>query len=101
MSSIRTLSPELQKAACEQLFEKPERIQEDLTALKTWIEQEPHLRARINDQLLLAFLRGCKYSLEKAKSKIDRFYTLRTKFPDVFGLKEADLEKLIEILRLG
>ncbi|XP_013105370.2 alpha-tocopherol transfer protein [Stomoxys calcitrans] len=39
----------------------------------------------MDNQFLIAFLRGCKYSLEKAKKKLDGFYTMRSNFPDLFS----------------
>ncbi|ALC44043.1 CG33514 [Drosophila busckii] len=98
---IREISPELQEHAVKYLNEVPERIEADLEALKTWIVQQPHLNPRTDDQFLIAFLRGCKYSLEKAKSKIDTFYMLRTKYPEMFNPTDVDNGKLREILRLG
>ncbi|XP_017488113.1 PREDICTED: alpha-tocopherol transfer protein-like isoform X1 [Rhagoletis zephyria] len=85
MAAIRPLSAELQKIAIEQLNEVPERVPQDIAALRDWIEKQPHLRARTDDQFLVNFLRGCKYSLEKAKSKIDHFYTIRTMVPHMFA----------------
>lgn len=34
---------------------------------------------------LLKYLRGCKYSLEKTKKKIDLMMTLRTALPEFFS----------------
>lgn len=101
MPNIRPLPPALQKVAIEELNEDPTRIDADIEALRTWIQQQPHLRARTEDQWLVAFLRGSKYSLEKAKSKIDKFYALRTKYPELFTLKGMSEETIKEYLRLG
>ncbi|KAM7342325.1 retinol-binding protein pinta-like [Cochliomyia hominivorax] len=101
MHNIRPLPPCLQKVAIEELNEDPNRIESDLETLKTWIKQQPHLRARLDDQFILAFLRGCKYSLEKAKSKIDKYYMLKSKFPEYFALRDIDEPKIREIVRLG
>lgn len=100
MLKIRELSAELQKVAIEELGEDPQRIAADVQALKTWIEQQPHLKARTNDQFLIAFLRGCKYSLEKTKTKLDTFYTLRTKFPELF-VPSFDNPKHKELIKTG
>ncbi|XP_062127774.1 uncharacterized protein LOC133840129 [Drosophila sulfurigaster albostrigata] len=101
MPDIRPLRPELQKIAIEQLFEKPERIDDDIAALRLWIKQQPHLKARTDDQFLVNFLRGCKYSLQKTKSKMDRFYTLRTKYPEYFIGHNVDVDKLLKLFRTG
>lgn len=49
MSSIRTLSAELQEVARKELFEVTERIPEDLEALKVWINKQAHLTSRTGD----------------------------------------------------
>ncbi|XP_075169420.1 alpha-tocopherol transfer protein-like [Haematobia irritans] len=101
MAQIRPLNDELQRCAKEILGEVPSRIADDLANLKEWIAQQPHLRANTDDQLLLAFLRGCKYSLEKTKSKIDKFFTLKGKFPELFGVTDVCSPRFREIMRLG
>ncbi|GAB0090854.1 alpha-tocopherol transfer protein-like [Sergentomyia squamirostris] len=82
MANIRPLSEHLALKALKELNEVPERIQEDLNALRAWIGKQPHLRARTDDQFLVGFLRGCKYSLERAKKKIDIYYSVRTNTHD-------------------
>ncbi|XP_017487127.1 PREDICTED: alpha-tocopherol transfer protein-like [Rhagoletis zephyria] len=99
--SVRPVNEHLQKIAIEQLNEVPESIRADIAALRTWIKQQPHLRARDDDQFLISFLRGSKYSLEKAKSKIDKFYTLRTKYPEFFAASNADEAIVREIINAG
>ncbi|XP_017014306.1 alpha-tocopherol transfer protein-like [Drosophila takahashii] len=98
---IRPLTPELQKVAKEQLMEDPARLEADLLAFRTWIEQQPHLNPRMDDQFLVAFLRGCKFSLERAKSKLDKFYTLKTKYPEYFRITSTTEGKFREIHRTG
>ncbi|KAH8234726.1 hypothetical protein KR032_002348, partial [Drosophila birchii] len=98
---IRPLTPELQKAAIEQLKEDPARLEADLQAFKTWIEQQPHLNPRMDDQFLVAFLRGCKFSMERAKSKLDKFYMLRTKYPEYFSVTSTTEGKFREIHQTG
>ncbi|XP_017017793.1 alpha-tocopherol transfer protein [Drosophila kikkawai] len=101
MPSIRPLSPELQKNAIEKLNEVPSKLDDDIAALREWIRQQPHLKARTEDQFLVNFLRGCKFSLERTKAKIDRFYTLRTKYPEYYGGHNMDVDKTLEIFKLG
>lgn len=101
MLDIRPLTSELQRTAIEELNEKPERIDKDIEAIRLWISQQPHLKARTSDQFLVNFLRGCKYSLEKTKSKLDRYYTLRTKFPDYFIAHNVNVDKLLTLFRIG
>lgn len=95
------MSPELQRIAVEELNEVPERINDDIQALREWVLKQPHLKSRTSDQFLVAFLRGCKYSLEKAKQKIDKFYSLRSTIPEIYNNRSIDDPKVLEIIKTG
>lgn len=101
MCDIREISDVLQKKAAVELNEVPERIEADLKALKEWIQMTPHLKARTEDQFLVAFLRGCKYSLEKAKKKLETYYSVRQALPEMMHAKDPSEKKMLEIVRLG
>lgn len=101
MVNIRKLSDELQKVALEELNEVPERIQTDVDLLRVWLSQASHLKARDDDQFLVTFLRGCKYSLEKAKKKIEMFYVARTITPEFFTQRDPSDKFIQEIINLG
>ncbi|XP_073813190.1 retinol-binding protein pinta-like [Musca autumnalis] len=101
MPNIRALPETLQKIACEELNEIPERIDDDLRDFREWIQRQRHLKARTDDQFLISFLRGCKYSLEKAKSKIDKYYTLKSKYPEFYTIQDIDDPKVIELYKMG
>lgn len=100
-SNIRPLPPLLQKVAIEQLHEDPERIESDLSVLKDWISKQAHLNARTDDQFLIAFLRGCKYSLETAKHKIEQFYSLKSCIPEMWSNWDVDEPKLKKLIQMG
>lgn len=101
MAQIIPLTSDLQQLAIDELGEVPSRIADDLEALKLWIQAEPHIRARTDDQFLIQFLRGCKYSLERAKEKIDLFYSLKSKYPSMFGPTDVDDKKFRSVNNLG
>ncbi|XP_034115424.1 alpha-tocopherol transfer protein-like [Drosophila nasuta] len=96
----RPLSPTLAKLAEEELNETPDRIQQDIIILRVWIRQQPHLRARTEDDFLIAFLRRCRYSLEETKRRIDRYFTHYNLFPEVMS-NRCITQRLLEINRLG
>ncbi|XP_063923666.1 alpha-tocopherol transfer protein-like isoform X2 [Zophobas morio] len=56
----------------------------DLEAIKTWLRQEPHLPDTWDDICLLNFLRGCSFSIEKCKRKLDMYFTMRAAVPEFF-----------------
>ncbi|XP_073846855.1 alpha-tocopherol transfer protein-like [Musca autumnalis] len=101
MRNISILSEELQKIANEELGEVPTRIAEDLATLRLWLEHQPHIKYRDDDQFLLQFLRGSKYSMEKAKTKLDLYYSLKSRYPEMLNLCDVDDVKFREVCNLG
>jgi hypothetical protein len=101
MLDIRQLSPELQKKAIDELNEDPSRIEKDVEAFRDWIKKSPHLKGRTDDQFLVTFLRGCKYSLEKAKQKYDFFFTLRSHLDEAYKNRDPMDKRNQEILNSG
>ncbi|KPI93909.1 Clavesin-2 [Papilio xuthus] len=98
--TLRPLSSELAEKARLELNEDPNRINDDLHHIKDWLTKQPHLRARTDDQWLIAFLRGCKYSLERTKEKLDLYYSVRNTAPEFYRIKHTD-PLFNEILDLG
>ncbi|XP_017955099.1 retinol-binding protein pinta [Drosophila navojoa] len=101
-AGVRPLPAELQRKAIDELNEVPDRVPSDIAALREWLLKQPHLCCCLTDQFLLSFLRGSKFSLEKAKHKIDRYYTLQARIPEVFNEHRlADDAQVLEIIRMG
>ncbi|XP_045539306.1 alpha-tocopherol transfer protein-like [Papilio machaon] len=98
---IRELSPELAHIAKTELNEDPKQTPEDIKHLREWIIKQTHLKARTDDQWLVAMLRGCKFSLERVKEKLDLYYTLRTTSPEVTLRLKPTQPTFINFLRLG
>lgn len=101
MSKIRPLSVDLQKIAESELNELPSRVDDDLATFREWISKQPHLKGRTDDQHLISFLRGTKFSLERAKQKYDLFYTARGALPEIFKSRDPKLPKNLELIRQG
>uniref|UniRef100_A0A336MRB7 CSON005387 protein n=1 Tax=Culicoides sonorensis TaxID=179676 RepID=A0A336MRB7_CULSO len=101
MLDIRPISPELAAIAQNECFEVPERMEEDVKTLRYWIEKSPYIRANLTDQGLVSILRASKYSLEKAKKKIDVGLTVRTLMPEMFTNLYPITDQMKEILDLG
>ncbi|KAL0894648.1 hypothetical protein ABMA27_013202 [Loxostege sticticalis] len=98
--SIRALAPELAEKAREQFQEDPERLQDALQEIRNWLALQPHIHARTDDQWLVAYIRGCKFNLEKVKTKLDLFYTCRHTCKDFYQLHHKD-EKFKELMASG
>jgi len=101
MLKLRPLHPSLQKKAIDELNEDPDRIQKDLETLREWIKKSPHIISRDDDQFLVNFLRGCKYSLERVKQKFDLYHTLKTHVPELTKNRDPLSEKVLGAIRQG
>lgn len=101
MLNIRPLSSSLQQKAVEELNEVPENITRDLDELRAWLHHIPHLRARLDDQFLVTFLRSAKHNVEKALRKVEMFYTCRTSLPELMMNRDPLDPRILEIIRLG
>lgn len=123
--SLRPLPPDLEEIARTDLNEDPLRSVKDIQAIKEWLNKQPHLAARdgehlgcqwsfttssnlnifflfiTDDQWILTFLRGCKFSLERTKEKMDTYYTMRTLLPEFFHNRDPMRPEVQELLRLG
>lgn len=53
------------------------------------------------DQWLVAFLRGCKFSLERTKQKLDMYYTMKSLVPEFLSNRDPMDPKIQEMLKLG
>lgn len=98
---IRPLHPALQKKAIDELNENPDRIQNDLDTLREWMKKSPHVKSRENDQFLVNFLRGCKFSLERVKEKLDLYHTLKTHIPELTRNRDPLDPKVLGAIRQG
>jgi len=77
-----TLNPELLEKARKELNEDPERKAQDIQAIRDWMKKQPYIRGNTDDEVILMFLRSCKFSLERCKEKIDKYYTIQTALPE-------------------
>uniref|UniRef100_A0A6J0RM57 alpha-tocopherol transfer protein-like isoform X1 n=1 Tax=Bactrocera dorsalis TaxID=27457 RepID=A0A6J0RM57_BACDO len=100
MSQIRPLAPELAAVARTELNEVETDIASKIIELRRWIEEQPYLTARTDDQFLVGFLRFCKYNMDDAKKRIDYYYTYKTTAGDLLKSRRID-DKVFGICRAG
>ena len=94
---------ELEAKAKEEINEDPRTRDTDLKAIKTWIKQQPHLGkyVRQDDEWLLFFLRGTKFSLERAKEKLENWNTFRSLCPEYYTKWDVDDPINEYLIKLG
>nr|XP_018909423.1 PREDICTED: clavesin-2-like [Bemisia tabaci] len=74
----------------------PERLKSDVEHLKDWLAKEPHLPEIEDDEWLATFLFHNKFSLEKTKLKLDGYFSVRNRYPEVLKNRDPlgpDIEK--------
>lgn len=53
-----------------------------------------------DEERLMTFLRGCKFSLERCKKKLDMYFSMRAAVPEFFANRDVNRPELKEILDL-
>jgi len=93
---------DLDKSAYEEFGETPALLQSSKEALRIWLAKSPHLQLICQDDAFLTtFLRGCKYSLERTKEKLDNFHAVKTNCPEWFDNWDPFDPAVQEILDSG
>ncbi|KAK4010341.1 hypothetical protein OUZ56_019487 [Daphnia magna] len=99
---VTTLKPEIIEKAEKELSEDEHLRTQSVMALREWVKKQPHLQAMpLDAKFLLRYLRGCKYSMEKTKKKLDLTLTLRTALPEFFSGWDPMSPENQEALSLG
>ncbi|KFB43463.1 AGAP004763-PA-like protein [Anopheles sinensis] len=101
MSKIRPVSSLLKDVAKRELNEDESQIESHLLVVRTWLAERGLQCEIVDDQFLIAFLRGCKFSLEKVKKKILLFHEIRYQLPQVIQNRDPEDEKVIKVIRMG
>lgn len=91
---------EMSKFIQVELNENPATREKDVEAIKEWLIKQPHLPQFDDEQRIMTFLRGCKFSLEKCKYKLDMYFTMRAMVPEFFSNRDVKNPSLQELLRL-
>ncbi|XP_011707074.1 PREDICTED: alpha-tocopherol transfer protein-like, partial [Wasmannia auropunctata] len=96
---LQELTNEDKKYAAENLNETDGNRENAVAEIKCWIEDE--LRIRIDNFLILRFLRVCKFNLEKTKIRMQNYYKHRSKFPECYMNKDPFQPELQKLLDMG
>ena len=93
----------LQLIAKSKLNEDQDRLEDDLNHIREWIKKQPHLAGKIptDEKLLTYFLRGCKFSLERTKEKLDFFYSIKANVPEWFDNWDVEEERVKGMVKQG
>ncbi|XP_018394572.1 PREDICTED: alpha-tocopherol transfer protein-like [Cyphomyrmex costatus] len=95
------LTSEDKKYAATYLNETDEIRESAVAEIKRWIEENDDLPARMDDFLILRFLRVAKFDVEKSKVRIRNYFKQRSDLPDWHMNIDPFRPELQEILDLG
>ncbi|KAK5638337.1 hypothetical protein RI129_012632 [Pyrocoelia pectoralis] len=73
---------------------------EDIENLKEWSKKQLHLPP-ISEAHLIIFLHSCYWSIEQAKSTIDKYYTYRNAWPEFFADTNPDNPKVQRDMKIA
>ncbi|XP_011704760.1 PREDICTED: alpha-tocopherol transfer protein-like [Wasmannia auropunctata] len=95
------LTSEDKEYAAVYLNETDETRENAVAEIRRWINESDDLRVRIDDFLILRFLRVCKFNLEKTKIRMQNYYKQRCQSPEWCTNKDPFRPELQELLDLG
>ncbi|XP_047105569.1 clavesin-2-like isoform X2 [Schistocerca piceifrons] len=67
--------------AQNEVLEDPDKVVDNISALKNLLRDEPELYPRTDDTFLLAFLRARKHDVNEAFTLLKRFYEVKKNYP--------------------
>ncbi|CAH1396932.1 unnamed protein product [Nezara viridula] len=88
-------SAEALEIAKNELRETPEVVQEALKKLRELIENDPTINFRTDDEILIIFLRPCKFYPESALALMKRVADFKDKYTLIAGVRPDDEKSLI------
>jgi len=90
------------KKVTDALGEDELRRRQTIQIIREWLRKQPHLsHCEIEDRHILAFARGCKYSMEKTKRKLELMLTMRTALPEFFTGCDPYRPEIQALLKVG
>ncbi|GLV36821.1 uncharacterized protein CBL_02344 [Carabus blaptoides fortunei] len=94
-------SGEMLKKIQQELNENIATRDSDLETIKEWLRKQPHLPDAWDDARIMTYLRGCKFSLEKTKRKLDMYFTMKTAVPEFFADRDITKKNLQDIVTIA
>ncbi|XP_065201041.1 alpha-tocopherol transfer protein-like [Planococcus citri] len=77
----------------------PEAIRRDVCSLMEWLKKQPHLPNVEDEQMLTHCLLRCKNSVEKCKTVLEAYYTLKSAMPEIYDDRDPyalDIERCMK-----
>jgi len=73
----------------EKVYKKhPQLNREDVASIQEWLKKQSHL-PKLTDLYIALFLHSSNFSVEAAKTRLEIFFTFRTKLPQFFANRDV------------
>ncbi|XP_057659796.1 alpha-tocopherol transfer protein-like isoform X4 [Diorhabda carinulata] len=82
------------------LDEIPQVKIKEIQKIRNWLLTQPHLPEISNDYIYV-FLFSCHFSIERAKSAIEHYFSIRTNHPEIFGNRNTEDPRIKHVRSLG
>ncbi|KAG7190770.1 hypothetical protein KM043_006841 [Ampulex compressa] len=92
---------EQQKRIDDEVPTDPEMRKRDIIAIREWLSKQPHLPNHMDDARLERFLFGCKNSIERCKSIMEKYFQARTVLTEFFSARDPlgqDIQECCETI---
>ncbi|KDR19512.1 Retinaldehyde-binding protein 1-like protein 2 [Zootermopsis nevadensis] len=86
--ALPPLDERTKQAVLAEIGLNKDSLKEAVRVLKEWLEQQPHLPSECDEGRLERRFVWCKASLERTKSAIDMYYTLRAVVPEILSNRD-------------
>lgn len=96
-----SLDNETEKYAKEVLGETSEKREQCISAIRKFLKENPKINGKNDDYSILAFLRGCKFNVEKTKAKMRNYYEMRARVTEWFDNRDPNLNEVKVLANLG
>lgn len=87
---------EINKQIYKEFKKTEEDLENDVNILRTWAVTQPHFPEKPSDRILRFFIVLTKFSIEKAKKKLDMYYTIRSLMPEYFKCQPLSPEMALQ-----
>ena len=88
--------------ARKELNENQKQRETDIQSTKEWILKQNYMKAKLDDDFIIRFLRTAKYSYSRTQELIRNFWVIRTEMKEIFHDRNfEDDSVLMEIADLG
>ncbi|XP_044261487.1 alpha-tocopherol transfer protein-like [Tribolium madens] len=94
------MAPKLRHPFIDGLRNVPDNRKKELNKIKIWMNSQPHL-PHISDEYIYLFLHAAYYNIDKTKTCIENYFTIRASAPAIFNDRDPYSPRMQVMISLG